>query len=89
MSDGQNAGLLASLTQIFRETFDDDQLVLTVMTAARDIKGWDSAKMVFLILAVEENFGVRFSSKEIDRLRSIGDWIVLIEEHTKPMSCRG
>jgi acyl carrier protein len=71
--------LLAALTQIFRENFDDEKLVLAMTTTARDIPGWDSAKMVFLVLAVEERFGVRFRSKEIDALRSIGDWVALIE----------
>jgi acyl carrier protein len=71
--------LLAALTQIFRENFGDEGLVLTLTTTARDIPGWDSAKMVFLVLAVEERFDVRFRSKEIDGLRSIGDWVELIE----------
>jgi acyl carrier protein len=71
--------LLDALTQIFRENFDDEKLALGMSTTARDIPGWDSAKMVMLVLAVEERFDVRFRSKEIDALRSIGDWVVLIE----------
>ncbi len=71
--------LLDALTEIFRENFDDGKLVLSLSTTARDIPGWDSAKMVMLVLAVEERFDVRFRSKEIDALRSIGDWVALIE----------
>jgi acyl carrier protein len=71
--------LLDALAQIFRENFDDEKLVLQLSTTARDIPGWDSAKMVMLVLAVEERFDVRFRSKEIDALRSIGDWVALIE----------
>ncbi|WP_020176578.1 acyl carrier protein [Methyloferula stellata] len=71
--------LLAALTEIFRENFDDEKLVLTMKTTAGDIAGWDSAKMVMLVLAVEERFDVRFRSREIDALRSIGDWVALIE----------
>lgn len=70
---------LAELTQIFRDNFDDDQLVLTPATTARDIPGWDSAKMVLLILAVEERFNIRLHSREIDALRSIGNWLDVIE----------
>jgi len=83
MSDGTRNELLAGLTRIFRENFDDETLVLTPATTVHDIKGWDSAKMVFLILAVEESFDVRFRSKEINALRSIGDWLSLIEEHRR------
>jgi len=49
---------------------------------ARDIPSWDSAKMVMLILAVEESFDVRFRSREIDALRSVGDWVRLIDVRT-------
>ncbi|MGO9134628.1 MAG: acyl carrier protein [Methylovirgula sp.] len=73
------ADVLAALTQIFRENFDDDALMLTPATTARDIAGWDSAKMVLLILSVEERFGIRLHSREIDALRSIGDWLDVIE----------
>lgn len=71
--------LLAALTQIFRENFNDDGLVLMMTTTARDIPGWDSAKMVMLVLAVEERFDVRFRSRDIDALGAIGDWVALIE----------
>jgi len=73
--------VLAVLTQIFRESFEDESLTLTEKTTAKDIKDWDSARMVLLILAVEERFAVRFRSREIEALRSIGDWIALIENH--------
>ncbi len=71
--------LLAALTEIFRENFDDENLVLTMTTTASDIAGWDSAKMVMLVLAAEERFDVRFRSRDIDALRTIGDWVALIE----------
>jgi acyl carrier protein len=85
VNDAEHTGLLADLTQIFRAAFDDDGLVLSQTTTARDIKEWDSAKMILLILAVEEHFSVRFRSKEIEALRSIGDWVALIEKHVKPV----
>jgi acyl carrier protein len=71
--------VLDALTQIFRENFDDDTLVLTPKTTARDIRGWDSAKMVMLILAVEDRFGIRLHSREIDSLRNIQNWIDVIQ----------
>lgn len=75
----RSSDVLDALTQIFRENFDDDALVLTPATTARDIRGWDSAKMVILILAVEERFDVRLHSREIDSLRSVQNWIDVIE----------
>lgn len=71
--------LLAQLTQIFRENLGDENLALTMATTMRDIPGWDSAKTVLLILAVEQRFGIRLRSREIDSLRSIENWLDVIE----------
>ncbi len=75
----RSSDILDALTQIFRENFDDEELLLTPTTTAHDIRGWDSAKMVMLILAVEDRFDVRLRSREIDSLRNIQDWIDVIE----------
>ncbi len=71
--------ILSDLTAIFRDCFDDEAIVLLPSTSARDIPGWDSAKMVLLILAVEERFEIRMRTREIDALRCVGDWVKLIE----------
>ena len=42
-------------------------------TLAHDVPGWDSLSHVDVILAVEEHFGVRFSSREVLALKNIGD----------------
>jgi acyl carrier protein len=76
--------ILARLNGIFRDCFDDPRLQLRAEMTARDIAGWDSAKMVMLVLAAEESFGVRFHSREIDSLRCIGDWISLLEKRLRP-----
>jgi acyl carrier protein len=67
-----------ALTDVFREIFDDDSLVLRPELAAADVKGWDSFKQVEILLAVQERFGLRFSSREIDGLNCVGDLADLI-----------
>ncbi len=76
---GHGTELLAVLADIFRDCFGDPTLVLTRRTSARDIPAWDSAKMVFLVLAVEDRFGITMKSREIDNLRNVGDWVRLLE----------
>ena len=66
------------LTAMFRDFFDDPAIVLRPETVARDIEGWDSAKMVSIILDVEETFGLEMSSDEIDGLRRIADFVAVI-----------
>jgi acyl carrier protein len=74
------------LTAMFREFFDDPTIVLRPETSARDIDGWDSAKMVTIILAVEDVFGFQARSHEIDRLRCVGDFVALIQAKQRPLS---
>jgi acyl carrier protein len=74
------ADVYAALTEIFRDRFDDETIVLRPSTSAPDIPGWDSAKMVYLILAVEDRFEIRMRGREIDALRCVGDWVRLILE---------
>ena len=75
MTDAQ---VWTELTRIFREQFDDPALELRSETTARDVDGWDSARMVSIILAVEESFGFELSSREIDALACVGDFAALI-----------
>jgi acyl carrier protein len=70
--------ILARLTPIFRATFGDERLTLHPEMAARDVEGWDSAMMVTIILAVEDEFSIRMRSRDIDALRSVGDFVTLI-----------
>jgi len=72
------AEVYATLTAMFCDFFGDPTIVLRPETSARDIDGWDSAKMVSIILGVEETFDFEMSSSEIDELRCIGDFVATI-----------
>jgi acyl carrier protein len=66
-------------TNVFRETLDLDDLVLTPQLTARDVEGWDSLNHILLVVAVEQKFGIKFSTGEIDGLENVGQFIDLIE----------
>ena len=57
-----------------------DDLVATPELTAQDVDGWDSFKQIELVIATEERFGVKFTSKEIDSLKSIGDLASLVSK---------
>ncbi len=71
--------ILEALTQVFRDVFDDDDIVLTAATTAQDIEGWDSQAHVNLIVAAEMHFGVRFRTAELESLHDVGQFARLIE----------
>ena len=67
-----------TLTNLFRELFGDDDIVLTPQTMAADIEGWDSFNHLNLIVAIETEFGIRLNSAEIEALHSVGDLTAII-----------
>ncbi|MDB5932488.1 MAG: acyl carrier protein [Polaromonas sp.] len=74
------AQILQALTQVFRDVFDDDEIVLAHETTAEDIEGWDSQAHVNLIVAAEVRFGVRFRTAELESLHNVGEFARLIQE---------
>ena len=68
------------LNDVFREVFDDDTLSVGPGTSAADIPDWDSQAHISLTVAVEERFGVRVRTAELEALRNVGDFVRLIEE---------
>ena len=72
------AEIYAGLTGIFCDTFGDDSILLTPETQASDIPGFDSLKMVSILVGVRDRFGVKFRSREVDGIGSVGDLAKLI-----------
>ena len=65
--------LFGKLNLIFRETLDNDSIVLTPATTADDVPEWDSMNHVFLVVEIERNFGIKFQTAEMEELRNVGD----------------
>ena len=69
----QSPDLSVRLLRIFRDSFDRPSLEIRDTFSAKDITGWDSLMQVNLIVSVEEEFDLRFTSKEISGFECIGD----------------
>ena len=70
---------LERLNEVFREVFDNEELMVSAETTARDVEGWDSLMHVTLIVNVEKAFQARFTSSEIAGMKNVADLIQLIE----------
>lgn len=70
---------LATINHVFREVFGDDSLEVNHQTTARDIQAWDSLMHVNLVLGVEREFGVRFSSSQVATLQTVGELVQLVD----------
>ncbi|TWB56660.1 acyl carrier protein [Nitrospirillum viridazoti] len=71
--------VLDAITPVFRDIFSDDTLTLTLQTTAKDVAGWDSFAQINILIGIEELFGVKFRSREIDKLANVGDLVGLIQ----------
>ena len=69
----------ARLTNIFRTLFDSPDLQLRDELTARDVPAWDSLNHVNLMMYVEEEFRVRFTTGEVSSMQNVGDLKRLID----------
>lgn len=76
------SSIYATLTDILRDTFDNDDLVATPTLTAPQVEGWDSMGNVRLFLAIEQDFGVRFNASEIGGIKNVGELVALIQKKT-------
>ena len=73
-----HTAIWGKLTQIFRETLEDDQIAIAPETTAKDIDDWDSLSHIQLLVATEQTFGVRFNTGEVAGLANVGKMVELI-----------
>lgn len=71
--------IYARLNEIFREIFDDDDIVLTPATTAADIPEWDSFNHVNISVASEVAFGIKFKAAELEELKNVGELVRAIK----------
>ena len=70
--------VMGLLNPIFRDVFDDDELVIKANTIAKDIDGWDSLTHIRLVISIEKAFDLRFTAAEISALKNVGEMVELI-----------
>ena len=71
------------LTEVFRDVFDDDSIVITADTTADDIEDWDSIEHITLIGAVEDEFGMKFKMGEVSGMNNVGELMKIIAARGK------
>ena len=69
--------------EIFRDVFDDEELIISNETTADDIEDWDSLAQMNLVVAIEKKFKIRFKVEEIASLHNVGEMLELIEQRVK------
>ena len=69
---------LVKVQEIFRDVLDNEDIVLDMQTTADDIEEWDSLSHIQLIVAIEKEFKIKFTSREILSWNNVGEMIEAI-----------
>lgn len=75
----ERAKILDLLTDLMRDIFEEEDLVVTEDTSSDDVAEWDSTNHVRLMVAIEGEFGITFETSEITAPNSVGEIVDLIE----------
>lgn len=71
--------ILRRVESVCRVVFNDQGLFIENNTTADDVEAWDSITNLFLIDAIEKEFGIKFTLDEVFNARNIGDLCTIIE----------
>ncbi len=74
---------LSRLQRIFRDAFDNPALVVTRDFSMASYPDWDSVATVGIVLATEEEFGIRFTTEEVASTHSVADLLKVVEARTR------
>lgn len=64
--------VLEQATDIFKDTLDNEDILLKPETTADDIEEWDSLSHIQLIVALEKHFKIKFTTSEITSYKNVG-----------------
>ena len=72
------AAVKARLRELLSEALDEDVAPLQDDTTAGDVEGWDSLAHLKLVVAIEEEWRIRFDIAELDAPRNVGELVDMI-----------
>ena len=68
------------LQQIFRDVFDSNDIAISRESNADTVEGWDSLAHINLVVAIEQEFHIKFALGELQVLKNVGEMIDLMEK---------
>lgn len=68
--------------KVFGDLFEMEEEALDNSLTMDDVEEWDSLMHIQLVLALEKEFGIKFTTQQIVDMKSIGEIIRIISENT-------
>ena len=72
------------LLQQIQEVFDAvflEEVTVSPELSAKDVEEWDSVTNVTLVVAIEQQLGIRFALGEVEGAHNVGQLLDIIERH--------
>lgn len=66
------------LNAVFQDVFDDETITVNENTTSADVEEWDSLAHIDLVLAVETEFGMKFTIGEATSMKDVGEMVDII-----------
>ncbi|MCI6811951.1 MAG: acyl carrier protein [Lachnospiraceae bacterium] len=67
------------IQNVFREVLEDEDFVLDRTLKREDLEAWDSLTHIQLVLGLEKEFGIKFSTQQIMKMQSVEDIFTFLE----------
>ncbi len=66
-------------SEVFRDVFDDESIVITDATTAADIEDWDSLTHITLMSEIEAAFDIKIAMKDVLSMKNVGELLDVLE----------
>ena len=65
--------VIKKIIPVFKEVFEDENLEINENSNSDNINGWDSLNHIYLVVAIEETFNLKFTAEEIQIWDNVGE----------------
>jgi acyl carrier protein len=69
------AEILQQVNAVFIDVLDNDKILIKQETTASEVDEWDSLNHIQLVVAIEKQFKIRFTSREIQSWKNVGEMV--------------
>ena len=74
---------VSTIIEIFQDILDVKKGTVSLKMTSSDIDQWDSVATVNIIVALEEEFRIKFKLEDIQTLETVQDFVDLVQAHKK------
>jgi acyl carrier protein len=74
---------VSTIIEIFQDILDVKKGTVNLNSTSSDIDEWDSVATVNIIIALEDEFGIKFKLEDIQEAKTVQDFVELVQTYRK------